>query len=161
MDLFFAFAIGVLTAVASLFLEISVSILFPFLSPPIDDTTWASLPFSQILLMLLPLAVIEELMKYIGIRKLWEITDAKASIIFLSLFVGIGFSSVEIALNIVKHGAVLPFPFLGVISIHVATTFLLGLSFLFRNKIQYLVSFVALLLAILLHLGYNLYIAIY
>lgn len=144
-----AFFWGIITALASVFLEVA------FLGGYV--TSGLSASAQTIAILLVGSALIEETLKFIVIYKsLFRLITGKYRWVGVFFF-GIGFSAVEI--SIISQYAILSsdnwLEIAGILAVHLATTGLLATT-AFRVKSMYsLRAFLSILAVTGLHVGYN------
>ena len=148
------FIFGALSASFALLIELVVlnlDHLQEFSSPTFDASS---------LLLLVAVALIEELGKYLFLRQ-YLLRYFKATSIslktalYLGFFFGSGFSSLEVAFASADQTIPLAFfPLLGIVLIHILTSLILVSFLRFQNK-QFSSFILPLILATLVHFFYN------
>lgn len=150
MSIIKPFFLGILAAFFALVIELSFSL---FSQKEIQAYLFTSV---SVILILSVLA--EEALKYSVILKSFSGLQKRSAIILSGLILGLGFSSVEISLNIFgqfKFNSTNWLYLIGIIFIHLATC---GFSAYLISKRQsvYFTSTRALIINIIVHLSYNL-----
>jgi hypothetical protein len=153
MDYIKYFSYGILAAFGALVLQFILIILFFSNVSAYGEIMPISIP------IILAAAFIEEALKYAFIRKIYYGIEDKAKIMFCSLMVGLGFSSVELLSNLAKNKSAddLGNVYLwGVLFLHLATSGFIGLMFLKLGKKDSGFATIVLAAAIVIHISYNL-----
>ena len=153
MPIILALLFGIFSAAFALILELvflsfSTNPLIPVVALFEGSSLTPFLTFS-----LIAAAVIEEASKFLFLRQ-YYIRFPSHPIFLPALFFGLGFASVEVFLAF--QNSVYSFAFVGSIALHIATSFLL--AFFLRRSLTPLAvsSILAIALAILAHIAYNL-----
>lgn len=140
---------GILAAAGALVLELALMTIFN--QQEINR-------FDNINLFLAITIFIEEIFKYLIIYKIALGLNSKKSIIFSSLFVGLGFSLAEGSLGVLKGFVSPDFINLGIIgafALHIATAGLMGCFFSEAKRSGMYFFSKVIAIAFLIHLSYN------
>ena len=150
MEKFRMFFIGIITAFGALIFELLVLIIFP---------AAAEIFFGKFSLMVIFGVLIEEFFKLAVVFKISKNNSAGGNIFLNSVFMGIGFSSVEIMFNLEKYSGyfaqILP-ALIGLFLIHTATLLIFGSYFFRVQKPIFPKSLFLFLTAVLIHFLFNL-----
>ncbi|HPN96879.1 MAG TPA: PrsW family glutamic-type intramembrane protease [Candidatus Moranbacteria bacterium] len=142
--------LGILAALFSLVAEVTFSI---FLKEGITPDF-----FSQLSKLLVISVLVEEIFKYAVIYKSFYALEKRKDIIINSLFLGLGFSAIEIALNIINNQNFDSFLFLllaGIMFVHILTAGFSG-YLLSKKSGVYFTAIRATLVNVIVHFSYNL-----
>lgn len=145
-----AFFLGTISALGALILESIFSIIIPYLNTPTLNNYSIYTIFFAVL--------IEEFFKFIIIGKIASQEKSAFRIFFDAWLVGIGFSLVEIILNIFSHpetGTKFFPAYIGLLLIHLATAETFGYYLATYNKRTFKNSSFFFFLAGLLHFCFN------
>lgn len=151
-----SFFLGVLIACTALITQVFVSIFMEIFFHH-DFVLTSHAQFIDVAGFFLIAAVIEELLRYIVIKKrvIIYVENTFSAIALYGAFLGIGFWSIELILGLTKNTALINdvFSLFTVLCIHVVASILL-IAFVYRNKIIY--DFFGILCTIIFHVSSNL-----
>jgi hypothetical protein len=147
---------GVLAAFAALVLQIIFKIIF--FSEESAPANLASPGLVIAPVMIIFAAISEEIIKYSLIYRLYVESEGRTNIIKNAIFLGLGFSLVELTFNLIQSNSWLNITnvyFWGLLLVHLTTVCIYGYIIQRHTKINAAFLIIVLLLVIGFHLAYN------
>lgn len=138
-----AFFEGIITALGALVLELSVLAIFNLNSA------------ESSLITLFICVILEEIMKYAIIYNHYLKSKYREKIIYSAIFIGLGFSAMELFLKQLDYQKTITLPILGIFLIHMITSSIVGF-FLWKKCTQTTITAtILIILNTLIHFFYN------
>jgi hypothetical protein len=148
---------GFLAASASLLLE-SFFVLMLYPEKNLSGTFFSPISFNSLLAVVLAVSI-EEFFKLIFIRKIYSDLKTQGEIILSALFLGIGFSSIELLMYLFQGNFwfnIFNWYLWGVVFIHTLTSIIIGFLLCKKNSGKYWFLAAIFATSFALHLTYNL-----
>jgi hypothetical protein len=146
--------LGIIAALGALVVELFIFAIFGTMSL---DKNIISQNVSSLNYLLVTAVFLEEIFKYLIIIKRVEFFSMGRILILNSFLVGLGFAGVESSLIYFRSaGGLIPYQsFVEIILIHIFTAGIIGYFIAARNPQKIATSIKAILIAVFIHLSYN------